>query len=288
MNALRSALFDLRILRGLIERRMESLPGWFNHLVPHGRLRLRPWRRTKEDSPYAVYWILLNRRIAERFSWIRKQPRFPFCRLKIRSRQDLDDAIFHGMVTSRRQDVYRYHDQATTLNAAHSSISRAVDDVRKYLQGFRLTAPPTKDSFKRVEAHLLAFDRALDDARTELQALDVEMRIYATSLPLRLVFEQDAHHPYGRVRWRWVRDGRSEQPLTDRRKRELRIPAELRPLFTPYESRRRQVMSRLLRLTKIAKRLKTRILPIPDQVRVQLEIKGIPVSVSLSQRNQPA
>src|SRR5687767_10164147 len=136
MNEIRAALLDLRVLRGLIETRMDTLPQWFNGQVRFGRLRLRTWRRTKDGPPYAVYWILLNRHIVDRLSWIRKQPRFPFRRLKIGSRQDLDDAIYHGMVSSCRQIVYRYHDQATVHNAAHASISRAVDDVRKLLQAF--------------------------------------------------------------------------------------------------------------------------------------------------------
>lgn len=276
MNDIRAALFDLRILRGLVERRMDALPTWFNAQVKHGLLRLRAWRRTKDGPPYAVYWILLNRRIVDRFSWLRKAPRFPFRRLKIRTRQDIDDAIYHGIVSSHRQDVYRYHARATAHNAVHSLISRAMDDVRKLLQAFR---PSTRftDSHRRAEAHLAAFERAVDDVRTKLQAIDVEMRIYATYLPLRLVFEQDAHHPWGRLRWRWVRDGRPEPPLTDRRKRELRLPAELRSLFTPFELRRRQCMSRINRLSKVARRLRTRVLPIPDQVRHVLEAEGIPL-----------
>ena len=275
MNDVRSALLELRELRDRVRRAMESLHLDFNSAVSNSRLRLRAWRRTREGPPYAVYWILFNRRTLERFGWQKKQPRFPFRRLKIHTRQNLDDAIYHGMASASRHTVYRFHAKLTALNAAQAAISRGVDGLRKLLSGFRTKDLP-KDAFQRADTLLTAFDISLDDARGELMNLELESKFFA-NLPLRLVFEQDAHHPHGRLRWRWVRDGRPELPLTDRRKRELRLPPEMRSQFTPYELRRRRGMVRQNRLSKIARRLKTRVNPAPDQVRTLLETQGIPL-----------
>ena len=128
--------------------RLNRDPAWlnayesFNLSVKFGRLRLRPWRRIKEAPPYSVYWILLNPKL--RGSLLRKteQPKFPFRRFKVRNRQELDDAIYHGMVSSYRQIVYRFNAKAFALNTAHSLISQAIDGVRKQLEYFSPYDPP--------------------------------------------------------------------------------------------------------------------------------------------------
>jgi hypothetical protein len=276
MNDIRAALRELRLLRSGIEQRMLSLPDSFNGMVRYGRLRLRPYRRTKDGPPYAVYWILMSRHPIHALTGVRRKPRYPFRRVKVSSRQDLDDAIYHGAISACRETVYRMHARVTALNESHAAISGALEDIRRLLQGFcreRFTDPD-----QRAEACLSAFEDALDDAMSELQAVDTEMRIFPGGLPLRLVYERDAAHPYGRLRWRWVRDGRPESPLTDRRKRELRLPRELRLLFTPYERRRRRATAQLIRLTRIARRLKTQVLPVPAKVQTLLASEGMSVS----------
>ena len=276
MIDVRGVLSEFRSLLSWIEARMLLLQTTFNQEVPHGRLRLRPYRRSKDGPPYAVYWILISRRRLDGVTGIRRKPRYPFRRVPVNSRQDLDDALYHGAISSRREVVYRTHARLAALNDAHASISGAVEAIRRNLQGF-LPQAPTRDPLRRAEAYLTAFEDALDDARSELQAIDAEMRILADYLPLRLVFEVDAEHPYGRLRWRWTRDGRPELPLTDRRKRELRLPRELWRDFTPFEGRRRRAAARLARLTRIARRVKTRVLPVPARVRDLLGLDSPPV-----------
>jgi hypothetical protein len=207
----RTGLAQLFQLRRLIEARMEKLPGLFNLSVKRGSLRLRAWRRAKSVPPYAVYWVRMNRRRLPARGWRKLAPVFPFHRPKIRTRRDLDAAIFFGMVAKSRRIVYRFHAQMTTLNAAHAAISAALEECRKRLHPFRRPSEIVRfrDDFHRVLSHLDDFEAALDEAQTELQKLELEMRIY-TQLPLRLVYEQDADHPYGRLRWRWVRDGKAE------------------------------------------------------------------------------
>jgi len=262
MNDVRVALSRLGHLLLMVERRMEELMEGFNVLVKFGRLRLRPWRRTKESPPYAVYWILLNPQLYERVPWKKKKPRFPFRRFKVRNRQELDDAIYHGMVSSYRKVVYRYHAWATALNSAHSLISRTIDGVRKQLAGFNPAAPPArfKSNHHRASVYLEGFIKGLEEAKTDLQRLAVQMRVY-DYLPLRLEYEQDPDHPYGRLRWRWVRDGKPEAALTERHKRHLSLRWEDRNLLKPFELRRRKVTSRLGVFTKIVRRLRARIPP---------------------------
>jgi hypothetical protein len=99
----------LRDLRRWIERRMEALPAAFKSAVGRGRLLLHAWRRGKDLPPYAVYRVLVNRRRRIGSSWESAEPRFPFRRLKIHTRQDLDDAVWHGLLSRNRRQVYGQH-----------------------------------------------------------------------------------------------------------------------------------------------------------------------------------
>jgi hypothetical protein len=267
VKEIRDRLAELDRLQRDIEYRMAALPERFTQSVPRARLRLRAWRRQKGGPPYAVYWIIMNRRRIPEFRWERDKPTFPFRRRKIRTRQDLDDAIFLGMACNARRTVYRYHAEVRALNAAHASIARAVEAIRKRLHPYREFAPDEPADlhlwhgldFRRVRRLLHGFESHLDSVQVDLQRLDLDMSILPI-LPFRLVYEQDLDHPYGRLRWRRIRDGRMMPPLTDRLKRELRLDPEIRRRITPYEVQRRRTMRRLTAATSVLRSIQT---PLP-------------------------
>lgn len=271
MKEFRDHLARLGRLQRIIERRMEELPDAFNGSVPNGRLRLRAWRRLQDGPPYAVYWILMNRLRSTEFRWQREKPVFPFRRRKIRTRQDLDDAIFFGMACRVRRTVYRYHKQVTALNAAHVTIAKGVEELRKRLHPFRAAAPDEPvdlqywhgRDFRRCRRLLHGFEAHLDAVQLDLERLDLEMAILP-GLPFRLVFEQDIDHPHGRLRWRRIRDGQIIPTLTDRVKRQLRLDPDTSKMLTPYERRRRQGLRRLKAATTVLRHLRSslpRLLP---------------------------
>ena len=226
---------------------------------------LRPWRRRKLALPYAVYWIILNRRRIREHSWQKEKPTFPFRRPVIRTRENLDDAIFFARASKVRRAVYRFHRLIKALNASHAEISRSLDTLRKRLG--RFSGPSLADRLRGLE---LAFD----DARTALQRLDLDMSILP-GLPFRLVYEQDFDHPHGRIRWRRVADGRPLPPLTDTLKRALRVPSHVRPLLTPYELARRRAMTRMKSLSMLQRGILAFLPPLLHRTRERLGICGI-------------
>jgi len=288
MKEIRDWLAHLDRLQQAIEHRMEAIPDRFNGSVPRGRLRLRAWRRQKDGPPYAVYWILMNRRRIREFRWQREKPVFPFRRRKIRTRQDLDDAIFFGMVCKARRMVYRYHAQVTALNAAHASIARAVEAIRKRLHPYREFAPDEPvdlrlwrgRDFRRVRTLLHGFEAHLDSVQLDLQRLDLDMSIMP-NLPFRLVYEQDLDHPYGRLRWRRVRDSMMMPPLTDRLKRQLRLDPETSKLITPYELKRRGAMRRLKAATSVLRRIQSPLPWLLPNVLAILQEAAIDIPIEL-------
>lgn len=286
MKDLRDHLARLDRLQHSIERRMDELPDRFNRSVPRGRLRLRAWRRQKDASPYAVYWILMNRRRISEFRWQRQEPVFPFRRRKIRTRQDLDDAIFFGMACHARRTVYRYHHQVTALNFAHAAIARAVEELRKRLHPFRGAARDVPRDLRywhghdarRVRSLLHDFEAHLDAVQIDLERLDLETALLP-GLPFRLVFEQDLDHPNGRLRWRRVRDGKILPDLTDRVKRRLRVDPATSRMLTPFEQRRRQSLRRLKAATTVVRHLRASLPRILPKALALLRKGGIDIPV---------
>jgi hypothetical protein len=258
-------LLQLDAFRRQIQREMLALPERYQRAAPEGRLKLRPWRRRKLAPPYAVYWIILNRRRIREHSWQKEKPTFPFRRPVIRTRENLDDAIFFARASKVRRVVYRFHRLVKALNASHAEISRGIDTLRKRLG--RFSGPTLADRLRSLE---LSFD----DARIALQRLDLDMSILP-GLPFRLVFEQDFEHPYGRVRWRRVADGRPLPALTDKLKRALRVPSEIRSLLTPHELARRRAMARMKSLSMLRRGILAFLPPLLRRTRERLGIHGI-------------
>ncbi len=279
MMEVHAGLTNLQRLQQRIEALMESLPEQFNRSIKNSRLRLRAWRRSKGLPPFAVYWVILNRRRDARDGWGTRAPRFPFYRPKTRTRQNLDDAIYFGMAAQYRRIVYTFHARAMALNAAHGMISGAVEGFRKMLRPYELDTGgnPFRDNFSRVIAYLKGFAFSFSAAQTDLQKLELEMRLYSP-LPLRLIYEQDAEHPYGRLRWRWVADGAPESPLNDRRKRDLRLEKSIRMELTPFEQGRRRGVRRLKVFTEVLRRLRARIPAVIQKTLDLLKTEGIVIA----------
>jgi hypothetical protein len=264
VNEILELVVQVDALRRRISYEMSMLPERFQRAAPQGLLRLRPWRRRRLALPYAVYWIILNRRRIRENRWQKERPTFPFRRPVIRTRQDLDDAIFFARASKVRRVVYSFNLVVKDLNATHAELSRAIDTVRKRIARFPQVA--VEHRLWALAGRLRGFELAFDDVRTALQRLDLDMSILP-GLPFRLVFEQDVEHPYGRVRWRRVSDGRPVPALTDKVKRALRIPVDVRRLLTPHERARRQAMARLKFLTALRRRLLAFLRPLIERTR---------------------
>lgn len=272
MKDILDLLAQLGELRRRIQYEMLALPERFQRAAPQTLLKLRCWRRRKLARPFAVYWIILNRRRIREHRWQKEKPTFPFRRPVIRTRENLDDAIFFARASKVRRVVYRFHRLVKALNASHAEISRGIDTLRKRLG--RFPDLPVEPQLPSLAGRLRGFELAIDDARNALQRLDLDMSILP-GLPFRLVYEQDFEHPYGRVRWRRVADGRPLPALTDKLKRALRIPAEIRPLLTPHELARRRAMERMKSLSTLRRGILAFLPPLLRRTRERLGVFGI-------------
>lgn len=269
-------LLQVARFRRAIQVEMVALPERFQRAAPICRMRLRPWRDAR-GFPFAIYWIIINRRRASRFRWQKDKPTFPFRRPKIRTRENLDDAIFFAHASKVRRVVYQFHALVKAVNSAHAELSRAIDSLRKRLRRFLCCATDLQSYGKdiaRVAGFVGGLEIAFDESRISLQRLDFDMSILP-SLPFRLFFEQDLEHPYGRLRWRRVSDGRPFPALTDKVKRALHVPAEISRLLTPHERKRRWSMRNHKRLTTLRRRILATFPPLLNRVKDGLRVHGI-------------
>jgi hypothetical protein len=297
LEELRSKQDEIRELQLRVESRMEALKEAFNSSMPRSRLRLRPWSRRKGEPPYAIYWVLLTKKrtLFENRTWqIIEDPRPRwFKRLKIRTRWDLDLAIHRAGMDAVRRDVHRFHGDLVVLNAAHRTLARGLDSIRKMMgsraAGGRLNAPvvpPLRDesTISWETAPLIrqawTLECLLRRTTGDLKTLAHFQAKQPGWLRFRLEFRQSEAEPYGRLVWRDLETRSTYASLDDRTKRRLGIPAAMRGLLTPFELSRRDLARALRAQTGVLRRVRARAAKVLLEVRTLLD--ALKVSDSFS------
>jgi hypothetical protein len=268
-------LLEVIHLLSTVERWMESLKESFNDAMPPSLLRLRPWPRTKGGPPYALYWIFFQRCRPRYDEWTfrlvedRKPRRFR--RLKIRTRADLSTYVHLARLNTHREGVYRYHDRAQALNEAHRVLARALDSVRKMVNGRAAEcwtsneiSPLDGSRFLDVPRRHLAWIEQLWRIGWTMRGLSDDMRQFTEnrrqSFPrqrYKLVYQEDSDHPYGRLIWRDELSRASFSSMPDRLRRKLRIPRS--DFIADAEALRRTYTKRLQTYAKLMKRIRLKL-----------------------------
>jgi hypothetical protein len=275
---------------------MEALKGAFNSTMPRSRLRLRPWSRRKGEPPYALYWVLLTKKrtLFEYSSWPTEPDRRPrwFKRLKIRTKRDLDLAIHRAGMDAVRRDVHRFHDDLVALNAAHETLARGLDSIRKMMSsraaGSRLNAPmvpPLADELSITWETAPLINQAwlleclIRRTTGDLIILARHQSKQPGWIRFRLEFRQSKAEPYGRLVWRDLETRSTYASLDDRTKRKLGIPAPMRALLTPFELDRRDLTRALKAQTGVLRGVRAKAAKVLQEARTFIEALKVSGSV---------
>src|SRR5579862_1762927 len=127
-QALRERILDGCGLLRSVKEEMAGLADSYRCAVPPTRLQLCAWGFPRGTPPRALYWVRLARRqeeVCDDHLQVRslQRPRW-FRRLKIRTREDLRNAIHWNGLDAHKSVVLRYHELASCLNRAHCTLSR--------------------------------------------------------------------------------------------------------------------------------------------------------------------
>jgi hypothetical protein len=106
-----------------IEESMREVSRSYRDAIPRTRLQLFMWHYPKGSPPNALYWAYLARKQEEPCDaslLIRalQRPRW-HKRLKMKSKEDLQTAIYRNGVVAHQDTIHRYNDLVILLNRAH-------------------------------------------------------------------------------------------------------------------------------------------------------------------------
>lgn len=237
-------------------------------LVPY--LKHRPGK----DTPSEVHWVTTCRSRPT----LESRPAGP-AKGRRRWVKYLPGGLTRDRVAQLAKDIAnlptfrRYDERFLLLNDARRTIVRARMGFEHTLRGLAvsrgwetespayaapLVSPDLPATSKRALAHAWSLCLRLASADLELRAIAERHNVKPAYRGLRLRFERDAAHPYGRSLWTLFGErllsharhlakdaGRIEDAanLTERVMRTLRIPARARAAIRPHEAARRRLES---------------------------------------------
>jgi hypothetical protein len=263
--------------RKVVEWRMEDLRKAYIRTVPRSRLGLRPWTRTKDGPPYAIYWIRLNRRhqTFDDRTWEVMSPNRPrwFRRLKIRTYRELGSALHWAGLDASRKTIHLFGKRVRTLNEAHTLLCRSIASLRTMIRGraaglaFPLDHPPFPEA---VEAGLgprardllgsvWKFAWRVEFVSLGLHRLSEHHRECFPDMSWHLQPFSDRDHPFGHLHWQNSEDGATLPSLDTRTMHRIHLPEEYHKMTLLWEKERQGVNLLLKERAKVFRRMMRKI-----------------------------
>jgi hypothetical protein len=280
LRDLAGLILGIHELRLRVQADLLAVPEEFKQAFRKTRLRLRAWPRKKGEPPYALYWIVFPPKKDYCEDWLKRvidqmeTRRQWFHRVKIRTSRDMDRAIHRAGLDHCRKEVHAFNRLARSLNEAHKILTGTLDAIRKMLEskaGGRFpdtpVPPPPANGIPVGLPRDLTFllglvwrlEGLIHRRQDECRMLARLARRKPLWLRYRLIFREDAEHPFGRLVWVNEETGQTVSQLNYRQRRRLGLPPRVCRFIGPVELQRRK-LARLLRAsTTLAGRIRQRI-----------------------------